>query len=66
VRPELGFPDSVEDVLMIGMARDRNKRYRTAPEFAAALTDAASGKETHAESRAGSTGARWWRKLLGR
>jgi serine/threonine-protein kinase len=66
VRPELGFPDSVEDVLMIGMARDRNKRYRTAPEFAAALTDAASGKEIHAESRAGSTGARWWRKLLGR
>ena len=63
VRPELGFPDAVEEVLATGMARDRNKRYRTAPEFASALIDAASGRvASEAEGGAGS----WWRKLLGR
>ena len=66
VRPELGFQDAVEEVLAIGMARDRNKRYRTAPEFATALADAASGRSVQAEGAGGNVGNSWWRKLLGR
>jgi serine/threonine-protein kinase len=65
VRPELGFHDAVEDVLAKGMARDRNKRYRTAPEFASALDDAVSGRAAAAEGRE-MADAPWWRKLLGR
>src|SRR5690606_14435055 len=64
VRPELGFSDAVEEVLATGMARDRNKRYRTAPEFASALIDAASGRTTHEGAAEGGAGS-WWRKLLG-
>jgi serine/threonine-protein kinase len=67
VRPELGFPDAVEEVLAMGMARDRNKRYRTAPEFATALADAASGRRTGADegNGGGAGGVPWWRRLFG-
>ena len=43
-RPDLGFTEAVERVLLKGMARDPDARYATAPEMAAALAQAASGK----------------------
>jgi serine/threonine protein kinase len=43
-RPDLAFTEAVEKVLIKGMARDPDNRYTTAPEFAAALAQAASGK----------------------
>ena len=43
-RPELGFSEAVERVLLKGMSRDLDARYATAPEFASALAQAASGK----------------------
>ncbi|HEU4641007.1 MAG TPA: serine/threonine-protein kinase [Gemmatimonadaceae bacterium] len=43
VRPDLHFPAAVEQVLLKSMHRDPDHRYRTAPEFAAALADAAAG-----------------------
>jgi serine/threonine-protein kinase len=43
-RPELNFSESVEKVLLKGMAREADDRYATAVEFAKALADAvASG-----------------------
>jgi len=42
--PESEFPEAVERVLLMGMSRDAEHRYSTAPEFAAALAQAASGK----------------------
>jgi serine/threonine-protein kinase len=66
VRPELGFSDAVEEVLATGMARDRNKRYRTAPEFAAALADAASGASSASREEPQAAGGSWWRRLLRR
>jgi serine/threonine-protein kinase len=63
VRPELGFTEAVEEVLAKGMARDRNKRYRTAPEFASALEAAASGRApAHGEGDSG--GGPWWKRLF--
>lgn len=62
VRPELAFSDAVEEVLARGMARDRNKRYREAPEFAAAFSEAAS--PTSAAEAAAGGAERWWRKLF--
>jgi eukaryotic-like serine/threonine-protein kinase len=47
VRPELKFSGSTERVLQKGLARDPEQRYRTAPEFAAAL----AGTVGSAESR---------------
>jgi serine/threonine-protein kinase len=64
VRPELGFPEAVEEVLAKGMSRDRNKRYRTAPEFASAFVEAASGKSVAAASGDGEGGDRWWKRLF--
>jgi serine/threonine protein kinase len=43
-RPDLAFTEAVERVLLKGMARDPDARYSTAPELAAALAQAASGK----------------------
>jgi serine/threonine protein kinase len=43
-RPDLAFTEAVEKVLIKGMARDPDNRYTTAPEFAGALAQAASGK----------------------
>ncbi len=40
-RPDLNFPEAVEQVLLKGMAREADHRYQTAPEFAAALAAAA-------------------------
>ncbi len=42
VRPDLHFPPGVDRVLAKGMARDRDERYRTAPDFATALIAAVS------------------------
>ena len=65
VRPELNFPEAVEGVLAKGMARDRNKRYRTAPEFATALINAVSGRSDESEKEeASSGGAPWWKRLF--
>ncbi len=64
VRPELGFPNALEEVLAKGMARDRNRRYRTAPEFASAYAEAASGSPE--PDSAGGDGESWWQKLFGR
>lgn len=61
VRPELGFSDAVEEVLARGMARDRNKRYRAAPEFAAALAEAATPSRVPDEQ---GSGQRWWQRLF--
>jgi serine/threonine protein kinase len=47
VRPELKFAGATERVLQKGLARDPEQRYRTAPEFAAAL----AGTVGSAESR---------------
>jgi serine/threonine protein kinase len=44
-RPDLDLPEAVERVLAKGMARDRDARYRTAPEFATAYAEAASGRQ---------------------
>lgn len=41
MKPELNFSAGVEKVLLKGMERDPEHRYRTAPEFAEALADAA-------------------------
>ena len=43
-RPELDFPEQVERVLLKAMSREADARYATAPEFAAALANAASGR----------------------
>lgn len=64
VRPELGFPNALEEVLAKGMARDRNRRYRTAPEFATAFAEAATGASAPEDS--GGEGGSWWQKLFGR
>ena len=40
-RPDLDFPAAVEKVLLKSMEREPAERYQTAPEFAAALADAA-------------------------
>jgi serine/threonine-protein kinase len=60
-RPDIRFPNDVEGVLARGLARDRNRRYRSAPEFATALADAASN------DRQASKGAStpWWKRALG-
>ncbi len=42
-RPELNYPEAVEKVLLKGMNRDPDARYQSAPEFAAALAQAANG-----------------------
>jgi serine/threonine-protein kinase len=42
--PGVEFPESVERVLLKGMSRDADARYATAPEFAEALAQAASGR----------------------
>lgn len=44
MRPDLDLPAGVEKVLLKSMQRDPEQRYRTAPEFAAALAAAASGQ----------------------
>jgi serine/threonine-protein kinase len=64
VRPELDFSQVVEEVLAKGMARDRDKRYRTAPEFATALIDAASGRPVSSASDKSSGGDAWWKRLF--
>jgi eukaryotic-like serine/threonine-protein kinase len=40
-RPDLDFPAAVEKVMLQSMAREPADRYQSAPEFAAALADAA-------------------------
>jgi serine/threonine-protein kinase len=40
------FPEAVERVLLKAMSRDADSRYSTAPEFATALAQAASGKSS--------------------
>ncbi len=51
-RPELDIPESVEKVLLKGMQRNPDDRYTTAPEFATAFAQAASGgKERSALGR---------------
>jgi serine/threonine protein kinase len=42
-RPDLDLPELVEPVLIKGMSRDPDARYSSAPEFAAALGQAARG-----------------------
>jgi serine/threonine-protein kinase len=42
-RPDLALPEAVERVLLEGMSRDADARHASAPEFAAALVQAASG-----------------------
>jgi hypothetical protein len=42
--PQAEFPEAVERVLLRGMSRDADDRYSTAPEFAAALAQAATGR----------------------
>jgi eukaryotic-like serine/threonine-protein kinase len=44
MRPELEFPEAVEKVLHKAMQRNPDDRYQTTPEFAEALTAAASGQ----------------------
>jgi eukaryotic-like serine/threonine-protein kinase len=46
MRPELKYPPDVERVLLKGMAKDASDRFTTAPDFAEALTRAASGDDT--------------------
>ena len=41
-RPELGFPEKVERVLLKAMERNPDDRYGTAPDFASALSAAAN------------------------
>ncbi len=43
-RPQLVFPPAVEAVIMRGLARNRDERYSTTKEFAAALENAAGGQ----------------------
>ena len=42
--PDVQFPEPVERVLLKGMSREADARHAAAPEFAAALAHAASGK----------------------
>jgi eukaryotic-like serine/threonine-protein kinase len=46
LKPELNLSAGVEKVLLKGMERDPEHRYRTAPEFADALADAAQTSNT--------------------
>lgn len=72
MRPELHFPLGVERALNKGMARDRADRYRTAPEFAAALSEGATGDAAADEPARGPGSASekpagsWLDRLLGR
>ena len=43
-RPDLKLPEPVERVLLKAMSREADSRYSTAPEFAAAFAQAATGK----------------------
>ena len=43
-RPDLAMPEAVERVLLKGMSRDPDGRYPSAPEFAVALAQAATGQ----------------------
>jgi serine/threonine protein kinase len=61
MRPDLNFPDAVEQVLAKGMARDPGDRYRTAVAFATAFSEAASGRTPPEEKEGG-----WLSRLLGR
>ncbi len=45
VQSGIEFSEATERVLLRAMSRDREARHETAPEFAAALAEAASGKE---------------------
>ena len=51
-RPELDIPEAVDRVVARAMAVDMNKRYATAPEFAAALERAVRPRP-------------WYRRILG-
>jgi serine/threonine protein kinase len=51
LRPELDISAAVERVLLKGMARDLDQRYRRAPEFADALASAASSRGSGGASR---------------
>ncbi len=42
LRPDLAFPPAVEEVIRKSLERDRERRYPTAPAFAAALASAAA------------------------
>jgi hypothetical protein len=42
-RPDLNIPETVEQVLLKGMAREPEQRYQSTPEFAEALAVAAAG-----------------------
>jgi eukaryotic-like serine/threonine-protein kinase len=62
MRPDLNFPEAVEQVLAKGMARDREERHRTAVAFADAFAAAAAGRAPPEEKeREG-----WLNRLLGR
>jgi serine/threonine-protein kinase len=56
-RPDLQFPAGVDRVLAKGMTRDRDERYRTAPDFASALTAAASDEPAPSS---------WLNRILGK
>ena len=43
MRPEFEFPEAIEQVLNKAMQRNPDDRYQTTPEFAEALSAAASG-----------------------
>ena len=59
-KPDLNFSEGVEKVLLKGMARNVEDRYATAPEFAAALAEAAgaAGRGTAQSSGNCSGGSR--------
>jgi len=50
MRPDLGYPATVERVLQRALAREPERRYRSAPEFAEALAAAAAGQDVEPES----------------
>jgi serine/threonine-protein kinase len=60
-RPELGFSEEIEKVLLKGMARLADDRYPSAAEFAQAFTAAAEGSDDD-----GAAGTRFFGRILGR
>jgi serine/threonine protein kinase len=63
-RPELNFSESVEKVLLKGMARNADDRYATAPEFAVSFAAAAAGIQITGDDPGG--GATLFGKIFGR
>ena len=66
MRPDLNLPATVERVLQRAMAREPDRRYRSAPEFGDALAAAAEGQDVEPEQPSAQHAAGLFGRLFGR